>query len=207
MKANIKLELKTLTPTKLAVLMGVVESHMAGNALFPHPPVPMAALAAKKDVLWEAITNAIKGSQQDRLVRDGHVAEAKAMLRHLADYVRMVAQGDPVVLGASGFAPATVPQPIGVVGAPMIHEVRMTGRHGEVLLRWSGIHGRRAYHIYVTDQDPASQEATWHLTGATGKIMHRVTGLEPWKAYWFCVCALGPLGEGRKSDPAPGRAA
>lgn len=120
-------------------------------------PVPLADLAAKKDVLREAITNAIRGSQQDRLVRDGHVAAAKAMLRHLADYVRMVAQGDAVVLGASGFALATVPQPIGVLGAPMVREVRMTGRHGEVLLRWSGIHGRRAYHIWGPLKTPFSR--------------------------------------------------
>lgn len=207
MKANIKLELKTLTPPRLATLMGKVGSSMAGNAHFPHPPVPMDVLAAKCAVLWDAITDATDGSRVAKHKRDVLVQEAHGLLRQLADYVRMIAQGDAVVLASSGFEAARTPQPIGLVSAPLIHEARMTGRRGEVLLRWSGVHGRRGYYIYLTDQDPAGNAADWTLIGITGKIMHRITDLEPYKAYWFSVSAIGPLGESNKSDPALGRAA
>ncbi|MFT3886522.1 MAG: fibronectin type III domain-containing protein [Flavobacteriales bacterium] len=207
MKANIKLELKTLTPTRLATLMGKVSDSMAGNAHFPHPPVPMDVLKARCAALWEAITEATDGSRVAKYKRDALVREAHDTLRRLANYVRMIALGDAAVLASSGFEPARTPQPIGVVGAPLIHEARMTGRRGEVLLRWSGVHGRRGYHIYLTDQDPAGSQANWTLIGITGKIMHHVTDLEPYKAYWFSVSAIGPLGESRKSDPALGRAA
>lgn len=76
-----------------------------------------------------------------------------------------------------------------------------------MLLHWSGIHGRRGYDIYLTDRDPAGNAADWTLIGITGKIMHRITGLEPYKAYWSSVSAIDPLGESSKSDPALGRAA
>ena len=36
---------------------------------------------------------------------------------------------------------------------------------------------------------------------------HEVTDLESYKAYWFCVSAIGTAGEGAQSDPALGRAA
>lgn len=207
MKANIKLELKTLTPVRLATLMGKVGGCMTGNVHFPHPPVPMDVFEAKRVVLWEAITEATEGSRSSKLQRDARGEEAKNMLRQLADYARMVAMGDVAVLVSSGFELARTPQPIGQVNAPLIHEARMTGRRGEVLLRWSGVHGRRGYHVYITDQDPTNTGANWSLIGITGKIVHRVTDLEPYKAYWFSVSAIGPLGESRKSDPALGRAA
>jgi len=34
-----------------------------------------------------------------------------------------------------------------------------------------------------------------------------VTHLESYKAYWFCVSAIGTAGEGLQCDPAMGRAA
>jgi hypothetical protein len=34
-----------------------------------------------------------------------------------------------------------------------------------------------------------------------------VTDLESYKAYWFCVSAIGAAGEGLQCDPAMGHAA
>ena len=33
------------------------------------------------------------------------------------------------------------------------------------------------------------------------KVRHMVDGLVPYKAYWYCVSAVGALGEGGKSNP------
>ena len=41
----------------------------------------------------------------------------------------------------------------------------------------------------------------------TTRITHLVDSLESFKAYWFCVSAIGTAGEGMQSDPAMGRAA
>lgn len=207
MKANIKHELKTLTPWRLTALMRHVAAGLNGNPHFPAPPISAAALKATELVLTQAIVEAQEGSRQSKLHRDDLVAQARAHLRILADYVRMVAQGDATVLASSGFELAKAPGPPQPMGRPALRGARMTGRHGEVELRWSGVANRRTYHIYMTTQDPTEPNCVWTLTGITGKISHRVQGLEPYKGYWFCVSAVGALGEGRQSEPVLGRAA
>jgi hypothetical protein len=207
MKANIKLELKTLTPVRLAELMGVVATRMEGNMHFPAPPVSPAELEALKVNLTQAILAAIDGSKQSRLQRDALVPDARARLRYVADYVRMVAQGNAAILASSGFQLAKEPGAPQMIGTPLIKEVRMTGRHGEVELRWTGVPNRGAYHVYITEVEPTQPDAPWDMIGVTGKVTHRIQGLEPYKVYWFCVSATGALGEGMKSTPAMGRAA
>lgn len=207
MKANIKLELKTLTPVRLAALMRNVAAKMDGNPHLPAPPLSAADLKAQEVVFTTAIQEAINGSLDSRLRRNGLEVQARNSLRLLADYVRMVAQGNELIMASSGFELARRPGPPQPMGRPMMQAARMTGRHGEVELRWSGVANRRTYHIYMSQQDPTDPNCEWTLTGVTGKITHRVQGLEAYKGYWFCVSAVGALGEGLKSDPVMGRAA
>ena len=206
MNANIKLELKTLTPVRLTALMRNVAAKMQGNTHYPAPPVAPATLQAMADALEAAITLATEGSRQSKLQRNDRMAEAKTVMRMLADYARQMAQGNVTILESSGFELARRSGPPQPMGTPFMKGARMTGRHGEVELRWSGVANRRTYQVYMTDTDPTEGEQ-WTLIGITGKITHQVTGLEPYKAYWFCVSAVGALGEGAKSDPVLGRAA
>ncbi|HQW87948.1 MAG TPA: hypothetical protein PLH93_12200, partial [Flavobacteriales bacterium] len=94
MKANIKLDLFRLTPVRAQVLLSNVAEKLDGNANFPTPPVSAVDLAAKADALEAAILEAINGSQAARAARDAQVMEVRGILRSVADYVRMVAQGD-----------------------------------------------------------------------------------------------------------------
>lgn len=82
----------------------------------------------------------------------------------------------------------------------------MTGKPGDVHLRFTGVYGRRAYTIYMTEQDPTSVNANWTLVGVTSKVSFLADNLEPYKVYWFCVSAIGSLGEGVKSVPIIARA-
>lgn len=208
MKANIKLELKTLTPPRLAGLMSTVHMCMDGNAHFPAPPVSMADLKVQLMSYQGAIAAATDGSLVDRKRRDKMTEACKNILRQLADYVRMVAVGDPVILSQSGFPMASKPQRIHEVGVPQMGPARMSWRSGAVSLRWSGIHGRRGYYVYMTDVDPVSAvDVPWTLQAVTGKVYHTVENLVPFKPYWFCVSAMGPTYESAKSQPVLGRAA
>lgn len=53
----------------------------------------------------------------------------------------------------------------------------------------------------------AAPGASWEAIGYSTRVRHAVTGLESYKAYWFCVSAIAAAGEGAQSDPALGRAA
>ena len=207
MKANIKLDLKSLTPLRLLALLGRVAVRLDGNPAFPAPPISPATLLAMADTFEATILEAIAGSRQSKLVRNATDAEVRATLRQMADYVRMVAQGNESMLHSSGFELAKVPGTSRPMVAPQLKATDFGGRHGEVLLSWSGVVNRRTYQVYMTYKLPSLPDTQWTLVGITGKITHTVTGLEPYKAYWFCVSAVGALGEGNKSAPALGRAA
>lgn len=207
MRTNIKLQLDKMTPLKLLGLLTNVESKLNGSTVFAAPPVTPANMQTLAQKLENAIEDATRGSLVARATRDQVVEETKGVLREVADYVRMVAQGDKTKLAQSGFELAKVPTPSGPVGTPLLKVALMTGLPGEVKVRWTAVPSRRAYQVYITDQAPTSAGAKWELTGITSKVNHIITDLEPYKAYWVCVSAIGSVGEGAKSDPIIARAA
>lgn len=207
MKGNIKSELLKLTPVKLLAQLTNVQAKLDGSTVFANPPVTPVDLAALAQVLENAIEAATDGSRAAKAHRDAVIEQVREALRATADYVRMVALGDMEKLTQSGFPIAKQPQPVGVVGTPLLTEARMTGQPGQVELRWTGVAGRKTYQVYMTEQDPGLPGAKWELTGVTGKVRFMVDSLEAYKAYWFCVSAIGVQGEGVKSDPIIARAA
>ncbi len=207
MKANIKLALKTLTPGTLGILVGNVAAKLNGNADLPAPPLSASELKDLSVRLLVAVTVATDGSRLSKSLRDNIVVEAQGALRRVADYVRMMAQGDQTILAGSGFELANQSAPPIPIEAPKAATTRMTGRHGEAELRWSGVRNRRSYIIYRCDQDPALPDAVWEFFAITGKVKHRVQGLTPYEPHWFCVSAVGALGESNMSAPILARAA
>lgn len=207
MKASIKLDLKSLTPLRLLALLRHVARSLDGNPDFPAPPVPTATMLAMARAFETQIAEATAGSRHSKVLRNTKDTEVRAALRQVADYVRMIAQGNESMLCSSGFELAKVPGAPQRMDAPRLRATDFSGRHGEVLLNWSGVVNRRTYQIYMTDKLPSQPDPQWTLVGITGKITHRITGLEPYKAYWFCVSAVGALGEGMKSNATIGRAA
>lgn len=207
MKANIKLELKTLTPTKLGLLVGNVAAKLNGNAELPAPPVSSSELRDLSVRLILATTEAIEGSRLSKLQRDKIVVEVQEALRRVADYVRMVAQGSKTILADSGFDLAKQSGSPIPLEAPQAAIARMTGKHGEVELRWKAVRNRRSYVIYRCKGDPALPNAKWEYLATTGKVNHFVQGLTPYEPYWFCVSAVGALGESNMTGPILGHAA
>ncbi len=206
MKAKIKLSLYALTAVRLLALLRNVVAKLTGNALFPTPPVTMAELTAKGDELEAAIALATEGSKASKAARNARMAEAKVMLTSVADYVRMVAQGDEAKLLTTGFEMAKRPEPVGVPGTTRNLTVRGSNSARTLELRWRRVHGAHGYRVWKTESDP-NVEANWQPIGYTTRASHVVADLESLKAYWFCVSAIGVAGEGRQCDPAMGRAA
>ncbi len=206
MKSNIKLPLSKLKPSDLLTFFRNVIAKMKGNPAFPAPPVAIPDMEATGQELEDLIEAAINGSKQSRLLRNEKVQEASAILYNQADYVRLVAQGNAAVLESSGFPLVRSRVPVGIPGVPASLEARMTGRRGEVELRFPSVHGARGYQLWVSEKDPEIA-ANWQAIGYTTRVTHLVTDLESYKAYFFCVSAIGTAGESAQSDPALGRAA
>ena len=205
--ADIKLELKTLTPPKLAALMFNVASKLEDNVHFPSPPISPAELKAEHATYEAAITEATEGSLASKKYRDSLTMAARERMRTMANYVRTEALGNAAILSTSGFELAKLSSNPEPTGTPLLYTARMTGKTGQLELHWKAVTNRRAYHVFISEQDPGTNDAQWTTIATTGKVRHMVEGLMPYKAYWFCVSAVGSLGESAKSNPIIGRAA
>ena len=206
MKANIKLSLFLLNFVRLLALLRNVIAKMTGNPNFTTPAVTMAEMGTLADAFELAIEEATNGSRQSKLVRNELRDQVRDMLRKQADYVRQVCAGDEVKLDSSGFELSRQREPIGIPSTPRGMEARFTNLQGELELRWKSVYGAHGYQIWMTEKDPAVDGA-WEAIGYTTRVHHMVTSLTSYKAYWFCVSAIGTAGEGAQSDPAMGRAA
>lgn len=206
MKANIRLYLSRLNPVAVLMLLRNVISKMTGNVNFATPKVPLADMTTLADDLERAIEQSTAGSKQAKLDRNALVTTAKLDLTAQADYVRSICLGDAAMLNSSGFELSKQPEPVGVPVIPQNVTVRATGRDGELELRCQKSHGAFGYSVFISETDPEIK-STWKLLTYTGRVKHMVTGLESYKAYWFCMSAVGAAGESAKSDIAMGRAA
>lgn len=206
MKANIKLMLSVLTPLALLGLLRNVIAKMTSNLLFPAPPVSMPDLELLGDKLEAAIEEATNGSKSSKFQRDVVVAEVEVALQRTADYVRSVCVGDAAKLSTSGFEMAKTRERVGIPAAPKNLVARVTTLPQELELRWPRVYGAYNYRVQISEQDPALG-GSWTTLDITSRSRFLVTELESYKAYWFCVSAIGSAGEGAKSDPALGRAA
>lgn len=205
-KSNIALFLSKLRPEGLLALMRNVIAKMTGNTNFATPAVAMAVLGAKADALEVAIAEATFGSRQSKLLRDDLVRECEVLMTTQADYVRSICNGDASKLDSSGFKLAKERTVVGIPGTSQRMEARITNLKGELELRWKSVYGAHGYQVWMSKDDPAV-EKNWTAIGYTTRVKHLVTDLESYKAYWFCVSAIGVAGEGAQSDPALGRAA
>jgi hypothetical protein len=206
MKANIKLPLDRMTPVVLLALLRNVAAKMTGNPSFTQPKVPLVDLVAKADELETAIKEATNGSREAKSQRNDVMRQGMALLSAQADYVRSECGGDRTKLLSSGFELAKQRTPVGIPGIPAHLVAKMTGRLGESELRWTKVHGAHGYQVWMTDKDP-KVAGEWTAIGYTTRVRHMVTDLESYKAYWFCISAIGAAGESAQSDPALGRAA
>ena len=205
-KANIALGLTKLRAVQVVALMNNVVAKMTGNANFTTPEVPLADMQAKADALEVAIEQATEGSKQSRLNRDLLIRDCRKLLNKQADYVRSICEGDANKLQSSGFTLARNPHKVGIPGTARNMVARATTLHGQAELRWRHVHGAQGYQVWMAEQDPA-EGGSWRQLAYTVRASHLVEHLESYKAYWFCVSAIGTAGEGPQCDPALCRAA
>jgi hypothetical protein len=206
MQHKLKLALYKLIPVSLLAMLRFIVEKMTGNPNFLNPIVPLDAMNQLADDLEAAITMAKQGSPEARSLRDDLFEQGKVLLAAQADYVQAECRGDRTKLLSSGFDLAKTPEPRGIPAVPENVLVRMTGKTGQVELRFNGSKIAVGYHMFMTDKDPLVN-ADWEPVGYTTRSRHLFEGLVSYKPYWFAVSAVGTAGESAKSDAAAGRAA
>lgn len=207
MRANIKIGLAKMLPPALLAFFNHVISKLTGNALFPNLPMSIVDMTALSTALQTAITAAIDGTSNDRAHRNAVVLQVQDVLRVTADYVRAECDGDAEKLTTSGFPLAKQPVPTTEVGIPTNVRAEATDVSGEVKLRWGLTVGARMFRIEQAASDPTLGETTWTSIGQVSRQRFIVSGLTPYKSYWFRIVAMGIDKEGLPSDVVMGRPA
>ena len=97
-----------------------------------------------------AIADAADGSREMRAILRVKLAELVSLMRQLAVYVTLTANGDMAVLISSGFPPQKATrQPVGQLPQPSTPSVRQTNVSGEIAASTSKIYGASAYNWRV----------------------------------------------------------
>lgn len=207
MRSNIKLGLTRLLPISTLALLDQVIAKLTGNALFPTPPLTLAAMNTLSMEFKGAITDATEGSLASRKIRDAKMLEVQDALRATADYVRTVCNGEANKLSQSGFMLSKEREPINVVDIPKNVVAAATDTPKEAVVRWGRTEGARMFRVERAESDPAAGATTWMPVGQTSRQRLVIGGLVPYQACWFRVVGIGKGSEGYPSDVVLARAA
>lgn len=199
---KLKMGLSNLSPEKLAQKAMNIETKMGGNPHFPEPVPDLASLAAARVELSEWTEKAQFG---DRLAISTRRTKQKALadlIRSLAHYVSLTANGDEDIILSSGFEIRRKSEPIPPVGVPQALTAKRSTKSGVIELAWNAPVGSVSYVVEMTTQDPAATGSEFTYLGTAHRSKFTVTNLAPGTYYWFRVKAIGRGSESGFSDPA-----
>lgn len=199
---KLKTGLSGLTPSTLLVKARNLVLDMDGNANFPSPSPSLAAITAEADLLAEWIQKSQFGDRRAIEQRKEHQTKLTQLLRQLAYYVSMVANGNSGIILSSGFELSRNAEPTPPLGIPADLRALRTDFSGKVMVEWNPVANARTYMVEMSTTDPALPNTAWSIVGSTTKSRAEVTSLQPGQYYWFRVRSVGTRANGPYSDVA-----
>jgi hypothetical protein len=191
MKAKIKLALNGLSPIALVNKADLILSNMTDNDHFPSPTPTLDEIRNTVNVTQTYISEAAFGDRRKKYLRDRAANELSDMLRQLASYVNLVANGDKCIIQSSGFGTQKIPIAVSHISRPIEFKVRRGLKPGEVKLLWKRSTYGKAYQVEYVLNDGSKSENGWQVSTITTKSKAMVTDLELGKNYSFRVKAIG----------------
>lgn len=167
---------------------------LTGNASFTLPAGLLTRITDACNVLEQANEEVLfyggKVNYQAKRVAEVALAD---LIRELAGYVQGQSGGDASKILSAGFDYRKKGQPVEKI--EMVKNLRFepTEVSGSADLRWNPDADALNYQVYMNRVGPA-QEDTWELVGTPSRARYMVSNLEPGKAYWFRVVAIGRKG-------------
>lgn len=186
----IKTDLRGLNALQVLLRARIVYRGMKDNPLFPSPTPSMADFKAGIDRLDESVRNTYSGgSKLEYVLKQKHLDETAALIKSLAAYVSIVAQGDYDIVLAAGFEQRKASAPINKLSAPQGLQSSTGAMHGTIKVRWKPVRGARMYRVFVykgyVSTDIPVRDFVITPSSCT------VEGLEPLEYYTFQVQAIG----------------
>ena len=174
-------------------------SKMTGNASFPSPTPSLADLTTANEALKAAETAASGGDRNAIMIRNDQQLVVANMMRTLAAYISMEANGDGALITSTGFELQRLPEPLPSITRPIDFLTNRGNHTGEVELTWKSVKGAQSYLVEMTLTDP-SEKAAWTTVAITSRVKTKLENLEIGKFFYFRVKAIGRSSESSWSD-------
>jgi len=200
--AIIKAGVASLSTKSLIQFTKKLVNRITGNPNFVDPLPTLVDLQTKLDEFETLAIAADDGTKKDRVDRDASSRELKEMLRVLANYVAMIAAGNPSIILSSGFDIRNAIEPVPPLTIPVALKAVRSSHTGVVELDWDAVSNALTYRVMMTTSDPNLTEATWVSVALSSKSKAEINNLSPGVYYWFKVQAVGRSNMSAYSDPA-----
>lgn len=211
MKRKLKLDLERCSDTLLITKAKIFLAAMINNRFFPEPHPfyvePLAKVGETTASLEKSYLEALSGDKYKIATRKNFRRELIAQLTDWAEYVQLVAKGDPEKLASSGFdlrkEPGTSTVKAGYDDLVPILDMRHGGERGMVIA-WTKSHPRAAsYEIHIAIGDPTIEQ-NWKHAAVFGSCKEMVLGgLQPGQDCSFRLRYILSDGVGPWSHPYP----
>ena len=181
---------------------------MTGNA---HYPEPWAAQVPTLDQLKAAL-NAYRDAYHASLTRDTlKIAQRDSarqiltdLLKRLAPYLELIAQGDTGMLATTGYGlrhdtvrnSGNSPLP-----APADFRVAHGAKSGTLNVHVARLPGAGSYEVHTAQGDPALESSWQHAVSSVTATHILIEGLIPGQNYWLRVRGISSYGGGVWTDP------
>lgn len=201
--AKVKLNFRRLSVPEKVAKARQIATAMSGNARFPNPNPPLAAITAGANSLDDAYTTlqatkqAVKTAATDQTVKEDALDQ---LVSQIASYVENVAGNDETIITTAGMDAKAPASPSTVPNAPSGLDATSGDRDGEIDLSWNPSANSKSY-VVQQSADPNSTTG-WTHAGTSTKSSITIDGLTAGTRYWFRVSALGASGQSGWSDPA-----
>src|SRR5690606_27317378 len=200
MRRKIKLDISGLNAAKLIEKAGTVVTRMTDNANFPSPTPSLAELTAAYEALAAAAVIAGRGDREAISARKEQELIVANMLRNIAAYIVLMADGNGTILLSSGFEIQSLPEPQPELSRPINFKAVRGAHEGEVDLGWKSVKGAMTYVVGMTTDDPKDPTAKWTNEALTTKVKVKFENMGIGNFLTFRVKAVGRNNESPWSD-------
>ena len=171
---------------------------LTGNTSFPTPSPTLTVITTALSAFQVALADAANGGRELTSVKNAKRAELVALMRQLAIYVTLTADGDMTKLLSSGFAyQKPTRTTVGQLPAPLAPVLKQGGVSGELYGSVKPIYGASSYNWSVALSSAPDKSVRTAQT-AGGRMTFE--GLTPGSDYSVTVNAVGAAGTSDWSD-------
>ena len=208
MQAKLIIAFDPLSITDFMAKAGAIVTAMTGNVHYPEPWAAQVPTLEQLNSAFKAYQDAYHASlTRDTLKiaqRDSARQTLTDLLKRLAPYLELIAQGDTAMLATTGYGlrhdivrnSGNSPLP-----APADFRVAHGAKSGTLNVHVARLPGAGSYEVHTAQGDPALESSWQHAVSSVTATHILIEGLIPGQNYWLRVRGISSYGGGVWTDP------